>query len=776
MLARPHQASALFVGVILLLNADLVVAAAERIPDQVLVLRSPSTTSVQVSHVRGDEVAVVTLRRPPLDATQILRAQRGVFIRDVEHLSREGDSLKLLLRLSTDAVTLSARRIRRPSAWTITLTPDDTLAFPAARKTIGYLPGLTAPPHKPVLFPAAPEDTPCAGQPDGEDLQSREQIDFQTELELEERLSVVTDPVCRHWVLSRYALRAMEADRNLEPFERWAFLFAIREEGWAIQKEAYAQVSLVVAELLSRQAYEPEAETLLREATRYRRSHAPFRAMALANHLSRQERFDEAETLYKQLVTQGFEPWIIHRASLARALNSLDGGDVMGTLAHVEKAAQLIGEADAMPGDLWMVGGEAALAKNELALARQHFERAARGSTAAEKGMGLLRLADLEARAGRTKSARKGWLVAEAMGGPECLSDHIHLRRVLSLERDRSEVIRFLESNARYSRCDAVRMEADYARALVHLKRGEELAALAPVLRVISRGSSRWGLSGPHRAMLTRVARKAVETRARHHDPAALVTVFEEELEKHARALDPRTRLLVGKAYVEVGAAARGASELMDLLLDEPSAPFREELLLSLGEGFLASGDVYRTDLILRHLETKYPTGPQSWRRFRLLGRFEAQRGRPGPALAAFGVAKSKLPSGDRRAEIALDTANALLARNRVPAAIEALLTAASSPRVENSQLLPAAIRGLSECARVCSQPTLRRATRSLVDRLGMEAFTPRLVSRLARRRALATTAGTSTAGSPPSTALWSRLDALEAQARAGARRAQENP
>lgn len=705
-------------------------------------------------------MAELTIIRPPADATETLSKQRGPFVRSVEHISREGDELRLLLRLTTSAADIKARRIRRPGAWTLTFTPQRKAPFPTPERTIGHLPGLVELPHRPVLFPHPPRDTPCAGNPDGEDLQDSPRLDFPSELELEEKLAMLPEPICRSWVTSRFALRALEAGKTVAAFERWAFLFAINPAPWRLHPEAYAQASLVVAEILTRLEYLPEARAILADASRFRARHAPFRAMALANHLSLQDRFDEAETLYAQLVAEGFKPWTVHRASLARVLNALTGGDPAGALAHTERASRAIPRVESLPGDLWVVGGEAALALGELALARNYYERAARSHGRESRALGLMRLADLEVRARRVRSAKKGWTLASAAGGWPCLDDHLHLRRVLTGEKDTKEILIFLDGVSGFSRCPAVKMEADYARAMISLFRGEEQLALAPTLRLIRNGSTRWRTAGPQRKTFTKIAQSAIGRLDRYREPADLVAFYERELETHSKLLEEGTRFRVAQAYVAIGASMRGAIEMLDLLTEKPKVPFRRDLMLSLGEAFLSARDTYRTDLIIRHLQT-LSLGRDAWRLARLEGRYAAALGRDERAASALRRALANLPSGDRRAKTSLDLARTYVRLGRVPAATEAVLAAATSPSLRRDALLPPAIHILSECARSCSTDRLRSLTNRMLSSVGRSVLTPRLVGLLARRGVLDATATDAEPSEPAYdvSKLWSRLE-----------------
>lgn len=717
-------------------------------------LRAPASTKLTVTHQLGDRVAEVRVENPPADTLKLLAGQVGPFVGKVEHLERVRNQLRLRVHLTTDAVRIATRRLRKPDGWAIEFIPQKAPPFPQPAELIGRLPGLIPPPARPVLFPLEPNDTPCTGNPDARALEGI--APPTSEPELERRVGIIDDRHCRMWASSRLAAKALELGRGPEPFERWAFLFSISDAEWPIYPEAFAQTSLVVAEILSRTGYIPEAETILADRARYRRRHAPFRAMALANLFALRGERNEAETLYRQLVADGFDPWTLHRASLARALNALEGGDTLGTLKYIEQAAQLIGDNAELPGDLWLVGGEAALALGELRLAQQHFQRAARSSSDLSRSVALMRLADLELQAKRKVSALKGWSVAEAAGFP-CASDHAHLRRVITLEPDRGEVERFLASSSRFSRCEAVRMEAKYALTTIFILRGEERRALGLAVDIVRNGISRWGPARAHRALVTHVASSAVARMRRHGDDPAVVNFFEAALLPYAHLLTPETRLGIARSYVAVNAAARGAEELVDLVTDEPKLSFREEILLTLGEAFLAAGDTYRTDLVLRHLAAKAADGKQKARRQRLAGRYELEMGRFDRALGHIEQARALYPPGDRKDELALESTRALLGLERPSDAATQLRVALAAEALLDSQLVAPTIEVLSECTRSCSAASLRSTTAAAVARLGQDFMTPRLVARLARRGALDAASGES----ETSDKLWSRLQAL---------------
>ena len=725
------------------------------LPDQVVVLRSPPSTTARVIHRPGDRVALLELDNPPDDATEVISAQVGPFVGKVEHVLRERSQLTLLLRLTTDMVDISVRRLRSPPGWTFGFAPRAEPPFPSPAQLIGHLPGLIPPPPRPVLLPVEPRDTPCTGSADARALEAADIP--RSELDLERQLDVIDDPICRTWAASRLAARALEKGVSVEPFERWAFRAYMNDLRWPLQDEARAQASLVLAEILARREYFPEARALLADASRYRRRHAPFRAMALANLFATRKEHDEAETLYRQMIVEGFEPLGIERASLARSLNALEGGDTLGALKYAERARVTLEDAQELPGDLWLVGGEAALALGELALARKHYGRAARSPEDPVRGIGLLRLADLEIRAGRTKSALAGWALAGRREFP-CATDHVHLRRVITLEKDRAEVMRFLQSTARFSRCEPVRMEAKFALSRIQLERGDDGAALSRAVQVVEDGISRWGPARAHRAMVTEVAAAAVARRVRHRDPAELVEFFEDRLEPIRHLLPPRSRLEVGRAYHAIGASARGAEELVDLVTEKPKLAIREELLLTLGEAFLGAGDTYRADLVLRHLEARHVPGRQPGRRKGLVARYEIAVGRYADGLRSLASARADLPPGDRRDALGLSAAKAHLASASPAAAGNAFLEAIRSEILSDAKLIPVAIEVLSECARSCSRAQLRAFARPTIARLGTDFLSPRLVRRLAREGALDATSGSPS--DEPST-LWTRLEAL---------------
>jgi hypothetical protein len=259
--------------------------------------------------------------------------------------------------------------------------------------------------------------------------------------------------------------------------------------------------------------------------------------------------------------------------------------------------------------------------------------------------------------------------------------------------------------------------------------------------------------------MVAEVARSAIARFERHHDPAGLVSFFEAHLEAFAHILDPRSRLEVGRAYDAVGASMRGAEELLSLLTEAPELPFRETLVLDLGDALLRAGDTYRTGLVLRHLEARHTPGELPWRREGLAGRLELARNHPGEAISHLRAAIRAAPAGDPRSRLHLPLAQAQLALGRILAAARSLDTAADDAGRPRGELEPLAIQVLSECARRCSKSNLRQATRRLVKDLGPGFVTPRLAHRLALRGAWR---GASKEDSPlENPKLWSRLDAL---------------
>ena len=634
--------------------------------------------------------------------------------------------------------------------------PTAEASFPEPSKLIGRLPGLTDPPTRPVLFPEEPRDTPCTGNPDARSLLMDLTPVLLSELELEQKTREIGDPNCRDWAISRLAAAALSDGRDLRPFERWAFLFAFRPGDWARRPTAAAHISLVVAEVLDRQGYLPEVEALLGRSERFGAQEAPFRAMAVANHLATEGRQDDADAVYSELTRVGFDPWIIYQASLGGALNALAHGKPDRVLRYVGRAAALLDRSGVYPGGLWVVGGETALAQGKTTRARQFYERAAQSELERVRALGLLRLADLELRAGRRESALRGWEMSEAIASP-CLQEHVHLRRVLTLEENRLETTRYLQSQAQHSRCPSLKMESLYASALINIHRGQELDALSPARALLKGGYSRWGSTRPERAVFTITARSAVERFQRHRDPAALVQFFEVHLEDHAHLLDAPTRATVARAYIAIGAAARGARELRRLLTDFPKPARRRELILDFGRALLEAGDTYRTDLVLRYLQSKFGEEERLDYRYQTLaGDYALAVNRPAEALQHLTRARSAAPAGDRQGEIALKLIGPQLALGRVGPATRALSQALRAQHLNDSSLVPPAIRVLSTCIRECKKETLRGTLTQVVDRLGSDSLTPRLSARLKSRGLLPGD------DRPPEKTLWSRLDSLE--------------
>ena len=735
--------------------------AATDLPDQILVLRAPPSTRLSAEHVPGDAVVRLKIVSPPRETLETLRSQRGSFVRDVEHLLLANGRLELMLRLTTDAVEVSVRRLRSPSAWAIELTPRPVPPFPKRSDMLGFLPGVPRVPFRPVILPPPSRDTPCTGNPDAPALLERSGRTISTEAQLESQLSLVDEPMCRAWIISSWAADTLEAGAPPAAFERWAYLFAVRTYDWPLHPAAFARASLVAAEVLTRRGYYPEAEALLADADRYGPQHAVSRAMALAGLFFERDERNEAETLYAELVAEGFEPSTIVKASTGRALNALSGGDTAGALAHVERARRAIEAPEGLPGALWVLGTEAALARNEIELARKYADWAARSADTDERAFGILRLADLEHRRGRTKSALKGWDIAEA-SRVRCVPELVQLRRVVASEKDVREIYRRLESQSSFALCEATQMEALYGLAEIHLSRGEELLALEPALRIAKEGVSRWGPARPQRALVTRIAASAVKRLERAEDPAELVRFFEAHLEPFVHLLAPESKHIIANAYREVGAPERAAHDLLDLVITQPDYPRREQLVLDLGYAFLGAKDTYRTDLVLRDLEANQASTASHWRRRRLVGRYQAAVGHPDRALSALSQARAAAPAGDIRKSVELEIARLQLEEGKLGAAVASYAAAADSDAIEPSELAALGIDLISECSRSCSQAVLERAAKTFSSRVGPDGLSPRLIELLDRRGVDGI--ASATASEPESSTreqLWSRLDAL---------------
>ncbi len=748
------SARALVVPLLLLAGYHPAAAAEPPLPDQVLILRAPATTRLELDHRTGDRAFRLTAKNPPPGMRATLAEQRGPYVTGVEHLRRQGDETSLLVRLSTAAVTLKLRRLRRPTAFAIELIPLPRPPSPPLSELVGRVAGIVQAPPWPILLPVAPVEHPCTGNRDAS-AALRRHAHFTSTAELDRWLDLVTEPMCRTYCVAELAAGALAQGANLSPFERWAYTFSGQTRKWPLYPEAYAQVSLVAAEILTRLEYHPEARAILADASRYRETDAVARAMALANHFAARGERSEAETLYAQLVAEGFDPWIIYQASLGRAMNALAGDDLLGALSHVEMAQRRLGAVTDFPGTLWTVGGEAALARGEASLARRAFERLARARDPEDRALGLLRLADLEARSGRTKSALKGWEMAR-VAGRHCIDDHVHLRRVLALEENPGEVSRFLKSQAEFSRCPAVRLEAEFAQAVTALERGDHAGALDAAFAAERAEGWDFAVVRPAAELLDRVAREALARLERERDPAGLVLLFEARLEPRVLGFDPRTRLRIAEAYHQVGASMRGAEELIRLLTDHPGLPFREEATVRLGEALLAANDSFRTDLVLRHLDGRFPAGRERVERRWLWGRYEAAMKRPQRALSHLVAARQGSGAGDRAAEIALDEAKVLLSLGRPLEAANALTAAAEAETLPPEALLAPVITSLSELARSGPTGPLPGLAKALVPRVGEDQISGRLASALARRRAWP-----GADSEDPSRQLYGRLEAL---------------
>lgn len=738
----------------------MLLAEEQPLPDQLLIIKAPLSTKLRIDHRQGDAVARFYFTNPPSEILSSLDQQRGPFAHTFVQESLERNRLTVRVLLSTDALQIASKRVKHPSAWVISLTPRTTPYFPPRSALIGRLIGIVHVPSRPTLFADAPRDTPCSGNPKGEHLLSKDTLNISTEQALEKFTDAVVEPRCRTWLTSQLARQRLEAGGNIDIFQRWAFIFSSDQDTWATHTRAYSQASIIAAEVLSRLEYIPEADLILRDRRRFHTREYVSRTMALANHLSRIGQYNHAETLYGQLLRKGFQPQIIYSASLGRLRNFIAGNDPIGALKSVEEAFRSLPEVDQLPNTLWSLGGEGALAQDQPGLARKYFTRAARSKGRKGQALALIRLGDLEHSINRLESATTGWDMALKKGG-NCNQAHIHLRKIVAFEPNISEILIVLKKLRRFSACFDVQLEAEYALGVIHLYRNNISEALDVARKIANRGTKKWGLKAPQQSLIGRVAEKSIASYERHMEFAEIVDLYEKELYPYRNRLDLLTKYRIAKAFDRIGTSERSAYELLELLVKNPNLEFQQDLIFTLGEVLIRANDLYRSDLILRHLSTSKQKKSNEWRYHRLAGLHDIASARPKSGIIQLRKAKKLLPSGDRRRKLEFHLASAYISTADIENAAYSLISATKSLSISAEKLLPVSITLLSECLRVCSQNVLKDLYFAVLSRIKYADLPSRIKAQLRLREIYPATEIEQSDDETRHQELWNRLTTL---------------
>lgn len=723
-----------------------------------MVLKSSNNTKVSVNHISGDDVAEIIIENPPSNALEVMQEQTGGYAHSFEHQSLEANSLTVRAILSNGALNIEAKRIQSPPAWIISFIPNTQLPFPKRSELVGRVVGITSAPEYPVIFPPTPRDNPCTGNRHGELLLSQPPMVIVSGISLEQATQDIVEPICKSWVHAQLARSALENLQNIAPYQRWAFYFATNESMWELHKESYSQASLIAFEVLSRLDYIPEAELVIRDTKRFTSKAAVPKTLSLANHFAHLKKHNKAETLYRELIREGFSPDVLYKASLGRLLNLLDGEDPISGIKSVEKAYNLLPKDQHTTGILWNLGGEGALALGQPILAQKFYARAARSSDTLQQGRALLRLADLEAQIGRFKSANTGWKISKSKKW-RCANSYIHLRNVLVNEKSVKEINSFLQKSSRFSLCETVRLEANYAITLINLINRDFEAAISEAKKVIEEGTALWGDTPPHRSLITRVAEYIFSYYDRHRAYAKSIELFERDFVHYKERLTPETRFLVGQAYIKIGASQRAAIELQELLIAHPNTSFSFDLMYQLGLALIKAKDPYRAELVVRHLNTLDKPKDFLWKYEHLAILSNLKENRPKEALKHIPKALAALPSGDRYSEMEFLRAKAYQKIGNPENAAKSLQTALSSPLITKQRALPLSINILSECIRRCSTSVLRKTTESIVSHLSIESIPPRLRMHLNKVSILREKKDDT--GEDPQRTLWNKLNSF---------------
>ncbi len=753
----------LFLGLLVGTQADGAPKSSQaNLPDQILVLKTENPkTSLKIRHVPGDKVARLFVKNPAADLLEVLNRQTGVYLLKAEHQIHAHSTQEILLRLSTDAVRIKVDRLKRPRGYTIALISSPKLPLPAPGRLLGHIPGIFTRPKVPVLFPSYARDTPCTGHRVAEDILAHDKDVFNTKEQLERRVADLIEPICRSYVISRLAAKAMERSLPVNAFERWAFNFAEDGNIWQRNRDSNTYASLVAAEVLSRKGYFPEAETLLTSKARFRRkSFASYHALAFANSLQFRGRFNEAETLYAQLVKKEFHASTIYYASLGRALNALNGEDPTGALIHAETALKLLPNYELFPGSLWIVGGEAALALGWLDLSQKHYRRAAKSNSVADRGIAELRLGDLEARRHQSskwkKKAHAHYNSAQKAGG-ECFRELLHFRRTILDTRNRDKVLRFVKAAKSQSICEAERLEALFAISMAHLYANEDDDALAPAESLLETGQSKWGSAEPHKALITAISASIIDRMVRHQNWYAIAELYEKRLYQHKAQMTHKSVYWTGVAYDKVGLHQRGADLLLQLLTEKPRLRFKTDLIIALTTALLRQKDEYRGGLVCKYYFTRHSKAPKQWKMRQLAAEFDLMRNRPQEALKHLRKAASA-PKGDARILNAFLRADAHARLEKANLAASELSWIMRQRHHLDIDTRGLGVRIFSLCARKCGKKVLNRLLASSPRDMHQNLVTDRVKYLMEKRGIASASIEDSPDKKKGDTSLWDRL------------------
>lgn len=680
-------------GAVVVLTSSVVGAAPSEVSEQIVVVRLPSAQSkAEISHRRGDAVAVLEVTRPPANLLATLAGQTGRFFRGVDRRGVMGDRAVVALELSSDAVEIALRRIDETPAIILTFGPIRNPRHPDHRALFGAIPGLFEPGRLPLPLPGEPDDAPCPGHIANDRLAWSVPA-----ADASERLGLVSDRECGHYLIAQLAAEAINAGRSLEPFERWAFHFDAWRV-WPEHRRAFSVVALVVAGVLSRSGYYPEAEVVLGASDLFAaRSLQHYQAVGLAHLGLVRGRDEDIKDLVEALLETQAPEDVKALAGLVAMLSETLRGSTSNALSMARSTWASLDDPEAFGGPLSAFAGEVALAGRDGATAKTWFTRAAESRHPRARRAGQLRLADFAAQAGRFRRAKR--ILARVRPETPCDEALVELREKVMSLGEADAVLRLLENTVKEPSCPAELREARFALAQTYVQVGLPELAIPLAWTLESELPVEYRSIYTPLPMLERAFREAAARLARHERWQDLTLLYEGHVAEKAamELLDGLTLVHIARAYIESGAPQSGSTVLTMRFAKGVSDESRLSVVLSLVNTYLAANDTYRANLVLDYFEKTFGPATRFWLSLNR-GRLAMLNGEPGAALEELeGV---ETPAGDPTFIKLELQARAHLALEEPILAAQRYLEAVGLPNAAQPEHPEDVVRVLSACAR----------------------------------------------------------------------------
>jgi hypothetical protein len=686
----------LIAGTLAVMAATPRSGAAESISEQIVVVRLPSPASrLTVDRQIGDNVALLSVHRPPPDLVGILHAQRGRYFTGVSRRSVLDDEMVVALELSSSSVQVDARRVEGTAAVILTIRPVTAPLHPDHREYFAAIPGIFELGRLPLELPPEPTDAPCPARVANDRLAWAVPAEH-----VDERLGLVEDPQCAAYLAGRLALEAINSGRSLAPFERWAFEFDPGRP-WPERRRAQAMTTLVVAGVLARTHYFPEAEIALTTPDIFRpRSLRYYQAVGMAHLELERGRPEAVRSIVEPLIETGAPDEVKELGAILAILSSTRAGQVAPALETARRAWDAIADHNSVGADLATLAGEIALAAGDATAAEHWFGRGASvlgtRSGRAQRASAL-RLADFAAQRGRFRNAKR--IIARVRPQGPCETALHELRKKLMALDEADPVLRFLESIVKQPACTAEQREARFILAQTYVQAGLPELAVPLAWQVRDEVPLDYRHTNEPLPLLRRAVRGAAARLARHQRWQALIRLYEEHVaEKQAlHLLDGATLINVARAYIESGAPESASSVLTTRLAKGLDPESRREVSTTLVEAYLRDDDLYRADLVLNYFEKTFG---RELPYFVELNRARLDLLREDAESALQRVRGLSTPRGDPQFQRLEIIARAELALGRPFAAASTYVDAIGLPNAGALEHPEDVVRTLSRCAR----------------------------------------------------------------------------